>query len=108
MKRRGLVVAVTLCAPAIAWFAGSGVADPMDPHMPYLEDGYCADKLHPNDLEYRSSNCAGTPYPDGTYWTYFRSTVDSSDPGKLTCVIPDLTRFPPAAPPGGCGGTWQG
>jgi hypothetical protein len=90
-----LAAALALAVPAHA--------DPYDPHYPQPMNGWCPGGSHMADyLAY----CEGVPYPDGTRWNMYRVGLVAWS--TLRCIAPDGSMNPPLAPPGGCGGAWQG
>lgn len=84
-----------------------------DPHIPDPKNDYCPGG-GAGSMIYLGY-CDGTKYPDGSYWHWFQNGVPligkpsglGGSPG-LVCVVDNGSPVPPLAPPGGCGGGWNG
>lgn len=103
------IVTATLVAAAIAGAQPVHAAPWDDPHHPDASTGSCAAG---GNLFYEGGIlrgvCTGMPYDDGSMW---QEDVNKGGPGvfttTITCVVRGPVFFDPA-PPGACGGEWQG
>lgn len=77
--------------------------DPFVPQPPY----WCPGNDDPNSVGFLRTGgfCEGQSFPDGTRWNTVRV-------GRLwlprRCIVFNGSPTPPSAPPGGCGGAWNG
>jgi len=84
--------------------AGVGAAAP-DPYFP-LPPSWCPGNP-PGALSVSGYGgyCEGDSYADGSRWNAYSVGLLWQ---PVRCIIPNGTAFPPLAPPGGCGGDWNG
>lgn len=106
-----LTLAATVSALALA---GTATAEEPDPHTPNMLAMYCPGGGMGSAF-YGLGYCDGVPYQDGSYWHIIQYGVPlMTHPNGLLappmqCVVnPDGAIMPEPAPPGGCGGAWQG
>ena len=98
--------AVTAFAAVALTFAPIGQAYPGDPFVPH-PPGWCPGNDDPNTVGVlrTAGYCEGQTFPDGTRWNALRI-------GRLwlprRCIVFNGSPSPPLAPPGGCGGAWNG
>lgn len=99
--------AVVSAAAALAVFGLScGIAN-ADDHEPDVMKNHCAGG---SGGFLKTKWCDGARYPDGSYWHQLIMT-GSSFTGpvfRLDCVTDNGSPLPPLAPPGACGGEWNG
>lgn len=102
MRRLGASLSAVLAGVV---FAAPAAADPapFDPHVPIPLLGWCPGGSHVADT---LAFCEGVSYPDGTRWNMYRVGFVAWQP--MRCIIADSGMMPAPAPPGGCGGGWQG
>lgn len=92
------VAAALILAPG-----AQAAPDPFFPHPPH----WCPGNVAPNSsgLLRTGGFCEGQSFPDGTRWNAYRV-------GRLwlplRCIVFNGSPTPPLAPPGGCGGGWNG
>ena len=114
MGKHGLTIdgvkTALVAAATAALTAVPAHADP-DPHIPNMGAGYCPGGGMGSQIWL--AYCDGIPYPDGSFWHAIQYGIPvigrpygALSPG-LQCVVPNGA-VPAPAPPGACGGAWQG
>lgn len=99
------LVAAALAGACLAFApdAQAYTGDPLIPHPPH----WCPGNDDPNTVGLLRTGgfCEGQTFPDGTRWNALRV-------GRLwlprRCIVFNGSPNPPTAPPGGCGGVWNG
>lgn len=106
LKRRiavGALLLGFLAGPVVSPVADARTGDPFVPHPPH----WCPGNSDPNTVGLLRTGgfCEGQTFPDGTRWNALRV-------GRLwlprRCIVFNGSATPPSAPPGGCGGVWNG
>lgn len=75
-------------------------ADPLNPYIPDISQGYCPGGHGGFGGGYGIFYCDGIRYPDGSYWHEVIGTDAAT--GRLECVLDKGSDIPPLAPPSGC------